>query len=101
METNAARDPSRMEDRGMALMAERVLESHTGTDAPHLASFIGGRYDDAAGEAFDVFDPATGGLLARITDAGAAGVDRATVAAEAAFPAWRALAARDRAALIS
>ena len=38
--------------------------------------------------------------MARITEAGADGVDRATVAAEAALPAWRALAARDRAALI-
>ena len=46
---------------GTALIAERVLESRSGTGVPRLSSFIGGRYDDGDGASeIDVIDPATG-----------------------------------------
>ncbi|MDP9282639.1 MAG: aldehyde dehydrogenase family protein [Chloroflexota bacterium] len=85
----------------MGVIAERVLEPRAGPDAPRLSSFISGRYDDgdSAGD-FEVFDPATGKLIARVAEAGPAGVDRAVAAGEAAFAAWRAMPARDRAALV-
>jgi acyl-CoA reductase-like NAD-dependent aldehyde dehydrogenase len=80
--------------------AERVLE--TRDEVTRLASFINGRYeDDGASPAFDVHDPATGRLIARVASAGPAGVDRAVRAGLAAFPKWRAVPPRDRAALVS
>ena len=82
------------------MIAERVLE--TRDEVTRLSSFIGGRYeDDASAQSFDVHDPATGRLIARVTSAGAAGVDRAVRAGLAAFPKWRATPTRDRAALVS
>src|SRR3954469_11384167 len=85
----------------MAVIAERVLDARSATDAPRLASFIGGRYDaDASGVEIPVTDPATGNVIARIVDAGPAGVERAVAAGRAAYPKWRAVAPRDRAALI-
>lgn len=86
---------------GAALIAERVLEARTGANVPRLSSFISGRYDDSDGASeIDVIDPATGKLIAHVAEAGAAGVDRAVAAGEAAFAAWRAMPARDRGALV-
>jgi acyl-CoA reductase-like NAD-dependent aldehyde dehydrogenase len=48
----------------------------------------------------DVLEPATGGLLARLPEAGPAEVDAAVARAKAAFPAWRAVSPGDRAALL-
>ena len=91
-----------MPQNGAALIAERVLESRAGAAVPRLSSFIGGRYDesDATGDDIDVLDPASGTLIARVAEAGPAGVDRAVAAGEAAFAAWRATPARDRGALV-
>jgi acyl-CoA reductase-like NAD-dependent aldehyde dehydrogenase len=47
-----------------------------------------------------VLEPATGGLLAELPAAGRAEVDAAVARARAAFPAWRAVAPGDRAALL-
>ena len=47
-----------------------------------------------------VVEPATAGLMAEIPRAGADEVDAAVAAAKAAFPAWRAVAPADRAALM-
>ena len=63
-------------------------------------SFVNGRFEEATGETIDVRDPATWEVIGRITDAGEAGVDRAVVAAEAAFPTWRKTPVRERAAII-
>jgi len=81
------------------MIAEQVLT--TVGDAPRLGSFIGGRLDEASRPSLPVIDPATGGVIAHIAEAGPHGVDRAVVAAEGAFPDWRALPSRDRAALVS
>ena len=64
--------------------------------------FIGGEWlDSADGRTFDVETPAKRGqVVARVPRAGAADVDRAVKAAQAAFPAWRAMAPRDRGRLL-
>ena len=60
--------------------------------------FIGGDWVESAdGRTFDVETPAKRGtVIAQVPRSGAADVDRAVRAAAAAFPAWRAVAPRDR-----
>src|SRR5437899_4357765 len=64
--------------------------------------FIGGEWIEAAdGRTFDVETPATRGkVVAHVPRSGAADVDQAVRAAAAAFPAWRAVAPRDRGRLL-
>jgi len=62
---------------------------------PERGLYVGGR-SVAAGPTFDVTDPATGQLLARVPDAGAADATAAVDAAAAAFPGWAATAPRQR-----
>ncbi|PWJ74474.1 aldehyde dehydrogenase (NAD+) [Pseudaminobacter salicylatoxidans] len=51
--------------------------------------FIGGEWKAAAsGGTFDTSDPATGKLLAKISDAGVADIDAAVTAAARALPKW-------------
>ena len=58
---------------------------------------IGGEFVDALdGATLDVINPYDGSVLAKVAEAKAADVDRAVVAAEKAFPAWKALAAAQR-----
>ncbi len=52
------------------------------------------------GATFPVTDPATGGILARVPDMGAAETRRAVEAARAAWGGWRALPGRERAAIL-
>ena len=70
-------------------------------DDPSLlreANFIGGEWVPVgAGPAIDVTDPATGQLVGRVPDFGAAETARAIDAAARALPAWRALTAKARA----
>lgn len=85
------------------MLIERLLSADdAGGSVPVTGSWIGGAFDDGPPSgAIDVHDPATGRLIARITEAGDAGVGRAVAAAESAFPAWRAMPARDRGALVA
>src|SRR3990172_2328044 len=63
-----------------------------------LGLFIGGPGTNGpGGERLDVTTPATAARLARVTQAGAADVDAAVVAARTAFPAWAGLAGHARA----
>lgn len=63
--------------------------------------FVGGRFSDAEdGATGTVFDPARAAPLTTTALAGSADVDRAVAAARAAFPAWRAVDARDRGRLL-
>lgn len=48
----------------------------------------------------DVLEPATGGVLAQVPAGGAAEVEEAVARAAASFPAWRAVAPGERAALL-
>ena len=63
--------------------------------------FIDGRWRAAAsGQTFDVLDPASGELVARVSDGGRAEVREASAAAERAFPAWSATTAYQRADIL-
>jgi acyl-CoA reductase-like NAD-dependent aldehyde dehydrogenase len=86
----------------LSLISERILARPTDGSVPTIGSFIDGRLlepSDPNG-LIDVLDPATSRPIARIEDAGEAGVARAVAAGERAFPAWRRMPARDRAALV-
>ncbi|MBE0693238.1 MAG: aldehyde dehydrogenase family protein, partial [Aquamicrobium sp.] len=53
--------------------------------------YVGGEWRAAEGGAtFEVRDPATGDLLANVSEAGKADVDAAVAAAAKALPKWRA-----------
>ena len=59
--------------------------------------FIGGAFVDALdGSTFETINPHDGSVIARVSRAGPADVDRAVAAATAAFPAWSGLAAAAR-----
>src|SRR5207245_8891219 len=63
-----------------------------------LGLFIGGRWTSGTGSArFDIVNPATTTRLASVTQAGAADVDAAVVAARKAIPSWSALPGHARA----
>ncbi|WP_431980838.1 gamma-aminobutyraldehyde dehydrogenase [Streptomyces qinglanensis] len=60
------------------------------TELRRLRNYIDGEFRDAAdGRTTEVVNPATGEAYATAPLSGAADVDAATAAAEAAFPAWR------------
>ena len=64
-------------------------------------AYIDGAWADAAdGSRFEVRNPADGSVLASVPDMGAAETRRATEAAAAALPAWRARTAKERAAIL-
>ncbi|WP_210495291.1 gamma-aminobutyraldehyde dehydrogenase [Microvirga antarctica] len=58
--------------------------------------FINGRFEAGDGAAERVMNPASGELIASMGTASDAQVDRAVLAAEAAFPSWALLSARER-----
>lgn len=68
------------------------------TDLQRSGHYLAGQWREAAsGARYDVTDPATGTVFAQVPDAAAADARAAVEAAHAAFPAWRALPARQRA----
>ncbi len=64
------------------------------------ANFIDGEWQAAPENSFDVTDPATGELIARVPDSNTATARAATEAAHAAFPDWRKTPARQRAQIL-
>ena len=74
------------------------------TDFSHLvreANLIGGAWVGAdSGALIDVTNPATGAVVARVPNAGAAETRRAIDAAHAAFPAYAALPLNERVAML-
>lgn len=83
------------------MIADHVLDRASATAIPTLGSFVGGRLEaPTGGTTIEVVDPATGDPIARIAEAGEAGVGRAVAAGTAASAAWRAVPVRDRAALV-
>ncbi|NJQ02275.1 gamma-aminobutyraldehyde dehydrogenase [Streptomyces zingiberis] len=67
------------------------------TELRRLRNYIDGEFRDAAdGRTSEVIDPATGEAYATAPLSGAADVDAAMAAAEAAFPAWRDLVPGER-----
>ncbi len=64
-------------------------------------AYIAGDWADAdGGAAFPVRDPASGETLASVPDMGASDTRRAIAAADQAWPAWRGLTAKKRAAVL-
>src|SRR5690606_26568230 len=64
--------------------------------------YINGAFVDSAdGAALPVYEPATGAEYAQVADGSRTEVDAAVDAARAAFPAWAALGAEARAALLN
>ena len=64
-------------------------------------NYINGAWEDAdSGETIDVTNPATGEKLGTVPKAGTAETRRAIEAANAAWPAWRAKTAKERAAIM-
>jgi malonate-semialdehyde dehydrogenase (acetylating) / methylmalonate-semialdehyde dehydrogenase len=61
-----------------------------------VKNFIGGGWRDAGQDGIELINPATGEPLGQSPAGSAAEVDAAVEAAQAAFPAWRALPAVDR-----
>jgi acyl-CoA reductase-like NAD-dependent aldehyde dehydrogenase len=77
-----------------------VLDATRGVRVPDKL-FIGGRHVDALdGRTIAVKNPHDNSTIADVALAGAADVDRAVVAARAAFPAWSRLAAGERGRLL-
>ena len=76
----------------IALGQRELLRTH---------AYVEGRWVDAdSGAAFPVVNPATGETIAEVPRMGAAETRRAIEAAERAFPAWRALTAKQRARIL-
>ncbi|MGX1741714.1 NAD-dependent succinate-semialdehyde dehydrogenase [Bosea sp. NPDC055353] len=71
------------------------------SDFKRDAIFVGGRWlDKASGGTIDVTDPATGKSIGTVPSAGVAETRAAIEAAHAAFPAWAAKTAQERAVLL-
>lgn len=64
------------------------------------ANFIAGQWLPAGGAMLAVTDPATGDVITQVPDSGAAEALAALDAAHAAFPAWRKVPAKQRAAIL-
>ena len=79
-----------MDKRSLALAQISAYSS-----AP-LGHFIAGASVAGQGEAFDVFEPATGAVLGQARDATQQELDAAVAAAKEAFPAWAATPANER-----
>ena len=63
--------------------------------------YVGGEWVDAdSGETFDVVDPASGQTVGTVPSFGVAETRRAVEAANAAYPAWRALTGKERASVL-
>ena len=81
----------------MASNLDRVQD----TSLIRARAYIDGAWVDAdSGATFAVTDPATGDVLAQVANLGADETGRAIAAANAAWPAWRARTAKDRAQLL-
>jgi succinate-semialdehyde dehydrogenase/glutarate-semialdehyde dehydrogenase len=64
------------------------------------ACLIGGEWSKSGTGSIEVNNPATGAIIARVPNAGTEETRRAIEAAHAAFPAWRAKTANERATLL-
>ncbi|MEO6972130.1 MAG: NAD-dependent succinate-semialdehyde dehydrogenase [Rhodoferax sp.] len=72
----------------------------TRPDLIRSANFIAGQWIPGTAGLFSVTDPATGEAITSVPDSGAAEARAALDAAHAAFPAWRKVPAKQRAAII-
>jgi succinate-semialdehyde dehydrogenase/glutarate-semialdehyde dehydrogenase len=88
----------------MATKEKAQTSAGLGLSEPRLfrqQAYVNGEWIDAdSGETIRVNNPATGAHLADVPKLGTAEVRRAIEGAEAAFPAWRDLIAKERAAVL-
>ncbi len=63
-------------------------------------SYINGQWQGDAAASFDVLNPADGSLITTLLDSTEADTDAAIAAAQQAFPAWRAMTAKQRAGIL-
>jgi aldehyde dehydrogenase (NAD+) len=83
-------------DYGPAPESDKDARTWLGKHERVFGQFIGGRWTEP-GETFDVFNPATRELLARVSQGTAQDVNAAVAAARAALPAWQGLTPHARA----
>jgi succinate-semialdehyde dehydrogenase/glutarate-semialdehyde dehydrogenase len=83
-------------------MLQRVspLPSLTDPSLVRTQAYIDGAWMDGSAGRFDVRNPADGGKLAEVANCAAPDAERAIAAASRAWPAWRSLTAKDRAAIL-
>jgi len=81
-----------------ATAAEKAAPEAVTADLPLLRNYVGGHWVDARGsERLNVFNPATGGVIAQVPMSTKDDVAAAVAAAKAAYPAWRATPVVERA----
>jgi betaine-aldehyde dehydrogenase len=84
------------------MTSSQVLSVEIPQTLAEAGMLIGGEWVQAtSGRRIEVENPSRREVLATVARGGAEDVDRAVVAAAAAFPAWRALPARDRGLLLT
>jgi len=77
---------------------DRIAPGGSASAAPLLRDFVGGKWvESRATSHVDVFNPATGAVIAKTPLGTRADVDAAVAAAKAAFPAWKATPVAERA----
>ena len=92
---------SNMLDRMPDVAASNVLDRIQDRSLVKTLAYVDGAWVGAAdGATFPVHDPATNARLADVANLGAAETRRAIDAANAAWPAWRALTGKERAGLM-
>ena len=72
----------------------------TRTELIRSSNFIAGQWTPLTAPRLDVTNPATGAVITSVPDSGAAEARAALDAAHAAFPTWRKVPAKQRAAII-
>ena len=84
------------------MTTSQLLDAEIPPSLAEAGLLIGGEWADAGGgRRIDVENPSRREVLGSVARGGAEDVDRAVSAAASAFPAWRALPARDRGALLA
>ncbi len=83
-------------DYGPAPESDKEALAWLGKHHQKFGHYIGGAWTKP-GKAFDVINPATAKVIARVTDGTKADVDAAVAAASKALPAWKALSPHARA----
>jgi aldehyde dehydrogenase (NAD+) len=91
------KDILRTMDYGPAPEANADIRTWLKASAKGFGHFIDGKFTAPGKTTFDVIDPSTEDVLAKVGQAGAADVDRAVKAARAAFGTWSALDGHARA----
>ena len=92
----AVRDILRTMDYGPAPESDDQARAWLGAHSGGFGHFIGGAFTPA-GQTFDVFNPATGERIARVSQGGEADVAAAVAAARKALKSWSALSGDARA----